>query len=172
MSEAVFLETFTRDPTRHSEGTLGPRGASRFPGAGCFSALPNSFSALYTGWLGSVGQPSAPIVQSKPHALRTSSGSRDNGRIQSSGPELHWIVVMRLNMIGNAGCNNFAFAQAHCAQRLFLQLTVRSTMPLLFVVQPSHRCAGGGRREPSSPLPLLQPPHRPISSPRHRTLCR
>jgi len=22
------------------------------------------------------------------------------------------------------------------------------------------------------PLPLLQPPHRPISSPRHRTLCR
>jgi hypothetical protein len=72
-------------------------------------------------------------------ALGTSSGSRDNGRTQSSGPELYWIVVMRLNVIDGAGCNDFAFAQAHCAQRHFLHLTVRSTMPLRFVVQPSHR---------------------------------
>jgi hypothetical protein len=41
--EAVFLETFTRDPTGHSEESLGPRGALRFSRADYFSALPKLF---------------------------------------------------------------------------------------------------------------------------------
>jgi hypothetical protein len=45
---------------------------------------------------------------------------------------------MRLDVIRDAGGDDEAFRQ-HRAQRLALQLTACATIPLRFVVQPSHR---------------------------------
>jgi hypothetical protein len=58
--------------------------------------------------------------------------------LQLSGPELHWIVVMRFDVIGDASCDHSAFGQAHSAQRLHAQLMAGDAMPSRFIVQLTH----------------------------------
>jgi len=53
--------------------------------------------------------------------------------------------VVRLDVIGDASCDDSAFGQAHRAQRFFLQLTARAAMPECFVVKLTHK------NQPSSP---------------------
>jgi hypothetical protein len=58
--------------------------------------------------------------------------------LQLASLEFHRMVVMRLDVVGDA-CSNDLPSAKHIAQRLFLQLTACASMPLRFVVQPSHR---------------------------------
>jgi hypothetical protein len=55
--------------------------------------------------------------------------------VLSSKPSLDRVVVVRLDVVRNAGSDDFAFAQAHFAKRLCLQLTPCSAMPERFVVK-------------------------------------
>jgi hypothetical protein len=42
---------------------------------------------------------------------------------------------MRLDVVGDTGSDDLAFAQAHCTKRLALKLTARSPMPQFFIIQ-------------------------------------
>jgi hypothetical protein len=59
-------------------------------------------------------------------------------RLQLAIPEFDRIVVVGLDVIGDASCDDFAFAQAHRTQRFALKLTACSTMPRSFAVQLGH----------------------------------
>jgi hypothetical protein len=59
-------------------------------------------------------------------------------RLHLAVPELHRIAAMWLDVIGDLGRDDLAFAQAHCAQRFTLQLIAYDAMPRGFVAQFGH----------------------------------
>ena len=59
-------------------------------------------------------------------------------RLQRASAEFLRNVAVWFDMIGNAGSDDLAFAQAHRTKRLALKLTTRSEMPRGLVMQPAH----------------------------------
>jgi hypothetical protein len=59
-------------------------------------------------------------------------------RLQLAVPELVRIAMMRLDVIGDAGSDVFAFAQSALAQRLRSQLSASASVPKRFVVKLTH----------------------------------
>jgi|SRR6516225_4217278 len=70
-------------------------------------------------------------------------------RLQRASAEFLRNVAVWFDMIGNAGSDDLAFAQAHCTKRLALKLTTRSEMPRGLVMQPAHSTKSPADRSPA-----------------------